>query len=295
MKTPTSEDFATAAGWRQITIPTNGIRLHAIEAGDVKAPLVLLLHGFPEFWYAWKEHIGPLVQAGFRVVALDQRGYNLSDHPHGILSYTLPTLRADIVGVLDALGVEQTSLVAHDWGAHVAWSVAQYHPDRIRKLAILNVGHPIVMLRNVLLNPRQMIKSWYGLAFQIPEIPEWLFRRNRFKRLRDAMAWDGDLGPISEEDTGAYVEAWSRNDSLTRMISWYRAMPFSWPGWTLPRITVPTLMLWGENDRFLDRKVSEESIALCDRGTIVYLDATHWIHHEQVAAVRTHLKEFLTS
>ena len=292
---PRSEEFATAAGWRHITVPTNGIRLHAVEAGDANAPLVVLLHGFPEFWFAWKEHIGPLVQAGFRVVALDQRGYNLSDHPRGILSYTLDKLRADVIGALDALGAAQALLVAHDWGAHVAWSVAQHHPDRIRKLVILNVGHPVVMLRNVLLNPRQTIKSWYGIAFQVPLIPEWLLSRDNFKRLRDAMAWNGDEGRLSDEDSRSYIDAWSRDNALTTMIAWYRAMPFSWPGWSLPRITVPTLMLWGENDRFLDRKVSEESIALCDNGRIVYLDATHWIHHEQVAAVRHHLVEYLTS
>ena len=292
---PTSEEFATAAGWRHVTVPTNGIRLHAVEAGDANAPLVLLLHGFPEFWFAWKEHIGPLVQAGYRVVALDQRGYNLSEHPRGIFSYTLDKLRADVIGALDALGAAQALLVAHDWGAHVAWSVAQHHPDRIRKLVILNVGHPVVMLRNVLLNPRQTIKSWYGIAFQVPIIPEWLLSRDNFKRLRDAMAWSGDDGRISDEDSRSYIDAWSRDNALTTMIAWYRAMPFSWPGWSLPRITVPTLMLWGEKDRFLDRKVSEESIALCDDGRIVYLDATHWIHHEQVAAVRRHLAEFLTS
>jgi epoxide hydrolase 4 len=292
---PTSDDYAAAAGWRHIDVDTNGIRLHAVEAGAANAPLVLMMHGFPEFWFAWKEHIGPLVDAGFRVVALDQRGYNLSEHPRGVLSYTLPKLRADIVGALDALGAQQAFIVAHDWGAHVAWSVAQYHPDRIRKLAILNVGHPVVLLRNVLLNPRQTIKSWYGIAFQVPVIPEWLLSQDNFKRLRDAMTWNGDFGPISEQDTRRYIEAWSRDESLTTMISWYRAMLFSFPGWSLPRITVPTLMLWGENDQFLDRKIPEQSVALCDDGRLIYLDGTHWIHHEQVAAVRSHIKEFFTS
>jgi pimeloyl-ACP methyl ester carboxylesterase len=290
-----SPDFATAQGWRHVSIATNGINLHAVEAGDSSGPLALFLHGFPEFWFAWKNHITPLVQAGFRVVALDQRGYNLSDRPPGVLSYTLDKLRADIIGALDTLGAEQAMLIAHDWGGHVAWSVAQKHPSRIRKLVILNVGHPVVMIRNILLNPRQLKKSWYAFALQIPLIPECLLRQNNFARLRKAMAWNGDRGPISEEDTRAYLQAWSRRGALSSMIAWYRSMPFSWPGWQKPRITVPTLVLWGMRDPFLDKRISEESIALCERGSIVYLDATHWVHHEQYAAVRDHIREFLAS
>ncbi len=288
-----AEDFALERGWRHRTISANGLSFHAVEAGTSTAPPVLLLHGFPEFWYAWKHHIQPLVDAGHRVIALDQRGYNLSDRPRSNWAYQLPALRKDILGVLDALDIDRVNLVAHDWGGHVAWSVAEHHPERIRRLVILNVGHPVVMFRNVLLNPRQTFKSWYAFALQIPWIPEWLLARDNFMRVRSAMAWNGDLGPISDADTQAYVAAWSRDHALSTMIAWYRGMARTWPRWTLPSISVPTLILWGERDRFLDKQVSTQSVALCERGRLLYLDATHWIHHEQFARVRDEIREFL--
>jgi pimeloyl-ACP methyl ester carboxylesterase len=290
-----AEEFAIAQGWTRRTVGANGLQFHLVEAGQADAPPVLLLNGFPEFWFAWKNHIQPLADAGFRVIALDQRGYNLSDRPRSNSAYTLPALRRDVLEVLDALNVDRVNLVAHDWGGHVAWSVAEHHPERIRRLVILNVGHPVVMFRNVLLNPRQTFKSWYGFAFQIPRIPEWFLSRNNFARLRNAMNWNGDAGPISAADTEAYVAAWSRDHALSTMMAWYRGMARTWPRWTLPRIPVPTLLLWGEKDQFLDRQLARQSIALCERGRVVYLDATHWIHHEQQARVSEEIKAFLAS
>ena len=288
-----AEAFATARGWTHRHIETNGIRLHAVEAGAANGQPVLMLHGFPEFWFAWKDHVQPLVDAGYRVIALDQRGYNLSDRPTNNWDYRLPILRADILGALDALGIGRVSIIAHDWGAHVAWSVAEHNPQRIRKLIVLNVGHPVVMFRNIILNPRQLVKSWYAFALQFPWIPEWLLSRNSFARLRSGMRWDGDLGPISASDTSAYIRAWSRDHALSTMIAWYRGLARTWPTWRLPRIAVPTLLIWGKRDQFLDVQLSTQSIALCEQGQLVYLDATHWVHHEQHAQVRDHIRAFL--
>ncbi|HEX2979920.1 MAG TPA: alpha/beta hydrolase, partial [Anaerolineaceae bacterium] len=123
------------------------LRLHAEVAGPVDGPLVVLLHGFPEFWYGWRNQIAPLAQAGFHVVAPDQRGYNLSDKPAGIGAYHLDALAADVLSILDHFKREQAFVVGHDWGAAVAWHLAIHHPERVERLAILNVPHPGAMAR----------------------------------------------------------------------------------------------------------------------------------------------------
>src|SRR5574338_156980 len=115
-------------GLEESYIHTNGIRLHAVQAGPQDGPLLILLHGFPEFWYSWRKQIGPLAEAGFRVLAPDMRGYNLSDKPKGLDAYRLDVLAGDVVGLMDALGRSKAAVVGHDWGGLVAWGVAAYHP-----------------------------------------------------------------------------------------------------------------------------------------------------------------------
>ena len=119
-------------------IKTNGITLHAVEAGPKDGPLVILLHGFPEFWYGWKAQIGPLVEAGYHILAPDQRGYNLSDKPHGVEAYNLDQIAADTVGLIDAMGHEQAFVVGHDWGSSATWWTAIMYPERIKKIVTMN-------------------------------------------------------------------------------------------------------------------------------------------------------------
>ena len=143
-----------------------GVRLHAVAAGPSDGPLVILLHGFPEFWYSWHKQISPLAAAGFRVVAPDQRGYNVSSKPREVAEYAVPKLTADVIAIADQLQHDKFFLAGHDWGAAVAWATALQYPQRLRKLAILNVPHPAVFLRTVRNNPRQMLRSWYMAFFQ---------------------------------------------------------------------------------------------------------------------------------
>ncbi len=296
---PATSTEAPSAGLpadlRHYEVKTNGIRLHVAEAGPEKGPAVVLLHGFPEFWYAWKEQIGPLSRAGYRVIAIDQRGYNLSDKPRRVSAYRTRHLVADVVGLFDALGLDSVRLVAHDWGAHVAWSLAEVHPGRIRKLVILNVAHPHVMTRNILFNPRQTLKSWYVFALQIPLIPEWILSRQSFRKIRGFIRWNGEKGPLSVADEELYIEAWSRGGALTTMINWYRASFWSWPRLARPsRIGVPTLVLWGRRDRFLDESLAQQSVDLCeDARLVVFEQGSHWIHHEVPSAVNEQLLAFL--
>src|SRR5512138_809597 len=150
------------------TIKTNGIQLHVVQAGPKNGIPVLLLHGFPEFWYGWRKQIPALAEAGCRVIVPDQRGYNLSDRPKGIRAYRVDELVADVVGLIDALEYERVNVVGHDWGALVAWMLAIRHPERLHRLGIVNVPHPAVIRHFLRRDPEQMMRSWYAAFFQLP-------------------------------------------------------------------------------------------------------------------------------
>ncbi|MGD8605156.1 MAG: alpha/beta fold hydrolase, partial [Anaerolineales bacterium] len=192
------------------SIETNGIRLNVVQDGPDQGPLVILLHGFPEFSYGWRQQIPYLASAGYRVWAPDQRGYNLSDKPKGIAAYNLDELAADVIGLIDASGRDQAFLVGHDWGAAVAWWVAAKYPDRLEKLVILNVPHGAVMQRNLRRNLSQMRKSWYMFFYQLPWLPEALGRRQNWKMLIEALTKTSRPGTFTAEDLDHYRQAWSQ-------------------------------------------------------------------------------------
>lgn len=286
-----------------LSIPTNGIRLHAEAAGPRDGRLVILLHGFPEYWGGWINQIGPLSQAGLRVLAPDQRGYNLSDKPKAVADYAIDLLAKDVLGIIDHFGREKTCLVGHDWGAAVAWYVASHYPQRVEKLAILNVPHTAAInraLQKPLLG--QWRKSWYIFAFQTPRLPEWGLRRRSFKALRDSMIHTSRPGTFSEEEFIRYREAWSQPGALTGGINWYRAMlrqgfrlgPKQGTAKFQRRVTAPTLILWGDQDAFLEPVLADWSLAWVDDGRVVHFPhATHWIAHEEADAVNRELIAFL--
>ncbi len=271
----------------------NGITLHVVEAGDPDNPLVVLLHGFPEFWYGWNEYIKPLVDAGFRVLVPDQRGYNRSDKPEGVRSYRLSELAGDIVSLIESTGHETAHVVGHDWGAVVAWEVAVRYPNLINRLGVINVPHRKVFARHLRSNLTQIRKSWYMFYFQLPRLPEWILQRSDFwlwvKMLKTA-----NPGTFDEETIQQYLTAWRHEGAPTAMLNWYRAL-FRHPE-DLPReqVTAPTLIVWGENDIALVPEMASESLEYCDDGRLeIYADATHWINHEYPDRVSTLLLEHL--
>src|SRR6266571_7764457 len=201
-----------------------GLRFHAITAGPKDGPVVVLLHGFPEFWYGWHRQIEPLVTAGFRVVVPDQRGYNLSSKPAGVAPYALTELVSDVLAIADQLGQDKIFLAGHDWGAAVAWSAALLHPQRIAKLAVLNVPHPAVMRKFLSTRPRQFLRSWYIFFFQLPWLPEALFSAFNFHIGSRSLLRSSRPGTFSTEDLAQYRAAWSQPGALTGMINWYRAL-----------------------------------------------------------------------
>lgn len=278
-------------------IETNGIRLHVVQAGPKNGPLVILLHGFPEFWYGWRHQIAYLAAAGYRVWAPDQRGYNLSDKPKGIAVYNLDQLANDVIGLIDAAGQEKALLVGHDWGAAVAWWLANRSPERLERMIILNVPHHAVMQRAAQRTLSQMRKSWYFLFFQLPWLPEAVVGRNNWQTMCKALQKSSRLGTFSETDLEQYRQAWAQPHTMTSMINWYRAIMRK-PPQPLPtrRIKVPTLLIWGVKDPFLGRELAQPSIDLCDEGRLAFIEeATHWVQHEEAARVNELMGEFLSA
>jgi pimeloyl-ACP methyl ester carboxylesterase len=278
-------------------IQTNGITLHAVDAGPGDGPLLILLHGFPEFWHGWRYQIEALASADYRVLAPDQRGYNLSDKPKGIAAYNLDALAADVVGLIDATGHEKASIVGHDWGGAAAWWTAIKYPQRLEKLVILNAPHPRVMRWNVLHNRAQRRKSWYFFFFQIPFLPEWRMRRANWEIGQRALQGTSRPGTFSEADLALYREAWSQPGADRGMINWYRAALQRRPARVASsRVTVPALIIWGTRDKFLGRELAEQSVALCDNGKLAWIEgASHWVQHEEPARVNQFLLEFFAT
>ncbi len=275
-------------------IQTNGIKLNVVQAGPVNGPLVILLHGFPEFWRSWAKQIGPLADAGLRVWVPDQRGYNLSDKPKGLSAYRIDTLAKDVLGLIEASGSEVACLAGHDWGAAVAWWTAMHYPEKLKRLAILNVPHPAVMMRRIWADPAQLRKSWYIFFFQLPFLPEALIRRDDWAFAVRSLKGSSRRGTFDDEDIRQYRLAWGQKDAFRSMLNWYRAMLQRRP--ELPassRIQVPALMIWGVKDRFLGRELAQPSLDLCDDGRLVFFEqATHWVQHEEPEKVNELLIDF---
>jgi len=261
------------------TITTNGVALDVAESGPENGPCVILLHGFPETWLCWRHLIGPLAEAGYRVLAPNQRGYPGSGRPRQVCEYALDVLAGDVVGLIEATGRGKAVVVGHDWGGVVAWWVATRHPERVERLAVLNAPHPVAFRRYLVRHPTQFLRSWYTFFFQLPWLPEALFRRiGRWLLVRTSCP-----GAFSEEALDGYQRAWSEPGALTGMIHWYRAAlrhrPSAPPD---PRVHVPTLLIWGTGDAFLMRGLADASLALCDDGRLAWLEGvTHWVPHEE--------------
>ncbi|MGQ7791232.1 alpha/beta fold hydrolase [Faunimonas sp. B44] len=278
-----------------IRVPVEpGVALHAVVAGPPGGPVVVLLHGFPEFWYGWRKQIGPLAQAGFRVIVPDQRGYGLSDKPAGVEAYRLDRLAADVVAIADRFGAETIDLVGHDWGGVVAWWVAARHPLRVRRLVVVNAPHPVAAIRYARKHRTQLRRSWYVAFFQLPAVPEWLLARGGYRLLQRALTASAPPDLFGPAELAAYRAAWSSPGALTGMVNWYRSIRGFRAKDARARIRSPALILWGARDPFLEAGLAEASAALCDRATVLrYDDAGHWVQHERPGPVNAAILQFL--
>jgi len=267
--------------------------LHAVAAGPPDGPAVILLHGFPEFWYGWRRQIEPLAAAGFRVIVPDQRGYNLSSKPSGMAAYSLTELVSDVIAIADQLGQEKIFLAGHDWGAAVAWSTALLHPHRIAKLVVLNVPHPSVMRKFIGTHPRQLLRSWYMFFFQFPWLPEALFSAFNYRIGARGFLRSSRPGTFSGEDLAQYRTAWSQPRAITSMINWYRALFRTRVKFPDRTVRIPTRILWGKRDTFLLVEMAHESLRYCTNAELfTFANATHWLQHEEPARVSELLIDF---
>lgn len=275
----------------------NGLGFAGLEVGPTDGPPVLLLHGFPESSAGWRHQLPALAAAGFRAVAPDLRGYGGSDRPPRVADYRVEALAADVAGLADHLG-GRVAVVGHDWGGVVAWAAAAY-PGRVARLAILNAPHPLAY-RRALTRSTQLLRSWYALAFQIPRLPEAILRLGNFALLRrlyrnGPARHDARPSEVADE----YVRALAPPGALTAALNYYRAAyrggpAGAWP--TARTIDVPTLLIWGDRDRYLVRGLAAGLGAWVPDLRVEHLaEATHWVQHDEPARVNALLIEFLTA
>ena len=285
--------------WTHGFVLAGGLRFHYVEAGPKDGPLVLLLHGFPEFFYSWRHQIPSLAARGLRVVAPDLRGYNLSDKPRGADAYDLDRLAGDVVGLIAAFGAERADIVGHDFGGAVAWHTAMHHGERVRRLAVLNCAHPVDMGRALLRDPRQLLRSWYMFLFQIPRVPELILGGGRVPRmLRRAMVRKDAL---TDEDAARYAAAFEEPGALTAALDYYRAafrrLPRARHERHPPLVTAPTLVLWGERDVALRvQLIADVHRRVSGPLRVERLPgAGHFVQQDAPEEVNRYLGEFLTA
>lgn len=282
--------------WQHRDIITNGIRMHYVTQGS--GPPIVLLHGFPEFWYSWRYQIPFLAEHGFTVVAPDLRGYNDTDKPRR--GYDVATLLRDIEGLIKELGYEKAIIAGHDWGGALAWAFAIYYPHMISRLIVMNAPHPQAMLRE-LRTLKQLRKSWYIFAFQIPWLPEALLLRNHAgeigRMLKGAALQKAAFPP---EVTAIYQEAMSKPGAMSAGLNYYRQLLRRPPvsvtrasGGTA-RISAPTLLIWGEQDIALGIELTYGLEQWVDHIEVKRLpDSGHWVQQEQPDEVNQLMLDFL--
>jgi pimeloyl-ACP methyl ester carboxylesterase len=270
----------------------NGVTLEGVEGGPPDGPLCILLHGFPEFWWGWRRQLACLAEAGYRVLAPDQRGYRCSSKPQAIADYRLDRLAGDVVGLVEVAGRRNAHLVGHDWGGIVAWWTAIRYPHRVLRLVVLNAPHPGVIGSYLRRHPAQILRSAYAGFFQLPVLPEAALRAGDFAALRRAMRNSSRPGTFSEGDLDEYAKTWREPGALTAMVNWYRALRLGRPpGGT---VRAKTLVLWGEEDAFLETGLAAASLKLCEDGTLQRLPgASHWLHLEAPDVVNRAILDFL--
>ncbi|KAM5321925.1 epoxide hydrolase 4 [Glossophaga mutica] len=281
-----------------VRIKDSGLRFHYVAAGERGKPLMLLLHGFPEFWYSWRHQLREF-KSEYRVVALDLRGYGETDAPIHRENYKLDCLITDIRDILDSLGYSKCVLIGHDWGGMIAWLIAICYPEMVMKLIVINFPHPNVFTEYILRHPAQLFKSSYYYFFQIPWFPEFMFSINDFKALKHLFTSHstviGRKGfRLTTEDLEAHIYVFSQPGALSGPINHYRNI-FSCLPLKHHMVTTPTLLLWGEKDAFMEIEMAEVTKTYVKnyfRLTILS-EASHWLQQEQPDIVNKLIWTFL--
>ena len=286
----------TSDSWRHGHVTVNSVRLHYVTQGE--GPLIILLHGFPEFWYSWRHQI-PALAEHYRVVAPDLRGYNDSEKPKGVAHYRLDLLASDVMELIRSFGEERAIIVGHDWGGAVAWTFAADYPSAIERLIVINCPHPTLFQESLSGNFRQLLRSWYIFYFQIPMLPEWCIRlilRRFVEYVFRGMAIRKEA--FSDQELDRYAEALRSPGALTAGINYYRAAfreRIRKGERTLSQIQCPSLLIWGESDTALGKELTYGMDPHFTRGVqIKYIpNCSHWVQQEQPELVNQYISEFL--
>lgn len=276
-------------------IEVNGIKLHIAKQGTGEK-LVVLLHGWPEFWYTWRKQI-VFLSGKYTVVAPDLRGFNLSDKPKGAANYTSDIVVKDIAELIPKLGFQKAFIVGHDWGGAVAWTFATLYPELTEKLAVLNCPHPKIMSDFLRGNFNQIRKSWYMFFFQLPWFPERFVGSNLSVFFKKAIRSQlRDRKSFTDEDVQQFVAAYQQQGALTGSINYYRALRHSWKNQKIyqQKIKAPTLLIWGENDRFLGKEMTVDTAKYVDNSYKFkpLPNCSHWVQNDCPNEVNQYLLEF---
>ncbi|WP_353735008.1 alpha/beta hydrolase [Okeania sp. SIO2C2] len=279
--------------WSSNFITANSIKIHYVTQGS--GPLMLMLHGFPEFWYSWRHQIPEFAQ-DYKAVALDLRGYNESDKPEDKSAYVMSEFIKDIEGVIKELGYEKCVLVGHDWGGVIAWSFAYAHPEMVEKLIVMNIPHP-AKFREGLGTPEQLFRSWYMFFFQLPFLPELMLEFDDYQAIGSIFKSMVNKSAVTDADIEAYKDAVAKRGALTSMINYYRNIFsgfFNQQEWGILRI--PTLMLWGEEDTALGKELTYGTEEYVENFQIRYIpNCGHSVQQEQPQLVNQYMREFLSN
>jgi pimeloyl-ACP methyl ester carboxylesterase len=282
-----------AATWQHNYITTNGVKLHYVTEGE--GGLMLLLHGFPEFWYSWRYQI-PAFADQYQVVAIDLRGYNESDKPAATEAYAMKELLKDVEGLIQGLGFDRCVLVGHDWGGAIAWHFAYAHPELVESLIIMNLPHPAKFLQG-LRSPLQLIRSSYVFFFQLPWLPELVLQWNDYEFI-DALftGMAVNRSTFTAEDIEIYKDAAAKRGALTAMVNYYRNAWKALPEGEWGVLQVPTLLIWGEDDAVLGKELTYGTNVHVRDLQVKYIPrCSHWVQQEQPELVNQYMREFLST
>lgn len=280
----------------------SGLNMRIARCGPTDAPLVVMLHGFPECWYSYRHQMRALSDR-FDCAAVEMRGYGETDAPRGVSNYSLDKLVGDVADIIHALGREKAVVIGHDWGGAVAWATALTRVEVVERLIVLNCPHPARFSRELARNPRQMLRSWYMLFFQIPWLPEAIMRRGNFATLLSGMRdMAVQKSAISDEDLEYFRAALKNPYAITAAINYYRAMfrsqlrPSSRRANSFDgKIAIPTMLIWGEDDFALGKELTYGMEPLFSgEFQLKYIaDCGHWVQQEKPEQVNQHIAEFL--
>lgn len=257
------------------------VRLHYVAAGT-EGPLVLMVHGFPDFWYSWRKQILPVAKAGFRVVAIDLRGYNLSDKPDGVANYGTSVVARDLAHLVEHLGEPRAHVVGHDWGAGISWAFAMEHAERLDRLVLCNGPHP-ENLRKAMKDPVQLARSWYVFLFQVPWLSNEICKLDDYKLLIDGFRHPAVTpGAFSPDDFEIYRASYRKPGALEAMLNYYRGAMRPSLAPKVVGVEADVLSIWGVNDPHLGVELAmPPPDKVPNAHTSLIANASHWVHHEQ--------------